>query len=296
MSQTGLLSLMLLCTPFSLNAMEESPWLFASEIAISSNDNVGQAERNRDIIDAQSILANLDLVRVNELDLQHVMIMRGFVETEQFNTVTDISRITIGGQLIHRWQNTLGFTAPFYLFNAGLQSDTYGAAQRDSAVFKSQLVASKRFTDRITMSTGLDYQQRDATSDVFDTQKVRLFASIDYDLPGRWTYYGTFSLISGDVVSTAQAAFCNGAPASDIFYLVNASKAIESDKAYNAALCGDWFSYRLEADTQTLNIGLNKGLTQDISLDISALAVTVKAAGNNVYDSLLLRAGLLMRF
>ncbi|MHB8473098.1 MAG: hypothetical protein ACYDC8_09700 [Gammaproteobacteria bacterium] len=266
------------------------------DAAAGTNSNVGQAQRERDIINDRFISVNVGAAYRRELNALHGITARGFFETEQDSEVRGLSRLTAGGQFSLRGQFSPGPIAPSYQVNVTVQDDEYDHTQRDSTVYTAQLIGSKPLTDRITATTGIEYRKRDSSGTVFDLKQQSWFLNGTYALPPGWTIYGTYNFIYGDVWSTAQTKFCNGTVASDIYPLIVASSAIEPDDAFNNAFCGRWVAYRLSAHTNTLKIGVSKDIGNDMTLDFSALGVKVYAKGGNDYNTNIFRVGLSKRF
>lgn len=277
-------------------AAETSPWFIDGEVSLIADDNVSRADRTRDIVEDESALVNVALAWHRKLRPNLATTLRGFVETEQFDTVDTLNRASAGAQFMLRWQPHRGYTATIYQVSLASQLDDYDVDQRDSTVYTVQTFATRRLSDRITASLGLEGMVRDSDGTVFDQRQARLFLNGDYRLGENWSAYGTYSFIKGDTFSSAQFSFCNGALANDIYPLVAYSEAVESDEAFNRSFCGNWLAYRLEADTQSLTLGLNRALGHRYSLDLSAQQVRVEAEGDNYYRRTLLRAGLLARF
>lgn len=280
----------------SAGAAEDAAWFFDGEVTVIADDNVSRADRTRDIVEDESVLANVAVAWNKTPRINMATTLRGFVETEVFDTVDTLNRSSVGAQVMLRWQPHRGYTAPIYQLSLASQLDDYDVDQRDSTVYTVQAFASRRVTDRIMASYGLEGMVRDSDGTVFDLRQARLFLNGDYRLGEHWSAYGTYSFLKGDTFSTAQFSFCNGVPANDIYGLVAYSEAVESDEAFNRTFCGSWLAYRLEADTHSLTLGLNRGLGHRFSIDVSAQQVRVEAEGDNYYRRTLLRAGLLARF
>ncbi len=279
-----------------LAAESEVEWFIDAEAAAGYDDNIGRAERSRDIVSDQSLRGSIGIAYNREFFTEKAITLRGFMEAETFNKLTDLSRATVGGQFIYRWQNVLGFAEPFYQLNTSVQFNEYDVRQRDSTEFNTQFIVSKRVTDNILASTGLEYKYQDSSGIVFDQQQARWFINADYAARSGWALYGTYSLIHGDTISTSQAVFCNGLAAPDIFGLVSWAEAIEQDDAFNNEYCGSWISYRLDASSNMLVVGVNKGIGHSMAFDFSVMKIIVNGAGSNKYNRTILNASLLMRF
>lgn len=269
---------------------------FHGDITATRDDNQSQAMRSRDKVEDLSLSAALSLNWFRPLTHRSLLVLSWFTELERFDDVDVLDRNTFGTSLALRWQPDSSFTAPLFEWNISVQDDNYRTDQRDATVIRSKGFVTRRFTDRITMSAGAEYRLADSRSEVFDLRDWRLFWNLDYLWLQKYAFYFTYSHIRGDVFSSAQRTFCNGAPATDILYLINASTAIEPDDAYNRSLCGDWLVYRLDGRTNTGVFGMNMPFGKSASLDFSLLHADVSADNGINYQRNLLRASFLKRF
>lgn len=275
---------------------EDSPWHFDIGGSIGYNNNLGQAERSRDIVEVYfgTITAGIDYKK--ELWHGQQLTLRGFLETEQVEEVRDMSRLTAGGKFLYDWQPGSGPTASTFQINLGLKADEYGDDNRSSTVFDTQLLATKPFSEKINATIGVEYRKRDSNGTVWDLSHVRGFLGGTFNFYRGWSAYGTYSYIDGDVWSTAQTIFCDGTPANDIFGLVSEADALEPDEAFNKAFCGNWIAYRLPAISNTFELGVNADLGHELLLDFSAKTIHVDARGDNNYNTQIFRVSLLKRF
>lgn len=277
-------------------AGEDSLLVMDGELTYVADSNVSRADRERDRLEDQSILAAVGAALRFSPGFMSAVNLRAFAEAEKYETIRALDRTTAGGQVIFRGQTRLGYTAPVYQLSLTAQSDNYDTDQRDSMVYSAQAFVQRRLTDDITASAGVEAQQRKSDGTVFDTEQARLFVNVDYAMTDTLSLYGAYSFVHGDTFSSAQLVFCNGVPANDIFGLVAASDALEPDAAFNKEFCGSWLAYRLRADTHSLVLGLNRGFGHNFSADLSVQQVSVLGNGDNDYTRTLLRAGILARF
>lgn len=277
-------------------AAEEMEWVLDGELTTSHDSNISRAERERDIIADNSAVASLGLVLRTEPSFQTALSLRLFAEGEAWQDTDTLDRSTGGGQLLLRWAPLQGYRAPVFGLNLTGQVDDYAVRQRDSLIYAMQLFASQRANDRIHLSWGLEVTERRSDGTVFDTTQGRVFLSADFELDRHWSAYSTYSHLRGDTFSSAQLSFCNGASATDIFGLISASEALEADTAFNDAYCGSWIAYRLKAQTHALTLGLNRGFGHSLSADVAVQGVQVNGQGDNDYQRVIVRAGLLARF
>lgn len=266
------------------------------DLTVTVDDNQSRAERTRDQVEDTSASARLAASYTPQTGHNSMVLLSLFAEGEQFQEVDKLNRLSFGGKAAWRWQPHSGFLAPLVEWNVSAQDHNIRTDQRDSTEINSQLFVTRRITDRLTLSLGGEYRLFDARSEVFDLEDVRGFFNIDYLFGKGNALYLTYSYLDGEVFSSAQRQFCNGAFATDILSLINASSAIEGDDAYNSTFCGDWVAYRLDATTQTVQGGLNVPLGKSASFDLSVLHADVRGAGNNDYQRNLIRATVLKRF
>lgn len=275
---------------------EEGRWVVDGELTAVSDSNIGRAERDRDIVPDQGVLANLGVVLLTEPSFGTAVNLRAFVEGEAWAEMDKLDRSSAGGQVTGRWAPLRGYRAPVFQMVLTAQLDDYAVDQRDSRVQTAQLSGSQRVNDRIRVSYGLERSLRYSDGSVFDTRQSRAFVTADFDLDRNWSAYTAYSHLRGDTFSTAQVSFCNGVPANDIFGLISASTALEPDQAFNESFCGSWLAYRLKAQTHALTLGLNRGFGHSLSGDLSVQGVQVNGQGDNDYQRVIVRAGLLARF
>lgn len=291
-------AVLLLVMTFSVYAAETDPGIDESwhpdvSLTIGTNDNLGRAELNRDIVDDDFASITAGIGRTLQLNPAQTLSMRGFAQREQWKTVTEMSKTSLGGRVATDWIPFIGDAPIAYDFNMQLRLDQFGVKQRDSTVFTSQLIASKPIGDRFQASLGVEYNDNDSEGTVWDLHHVRGFLTGTFIFYPRWSAHGTYSYIDGLIWSTVQTTFADGTAANDIFGLISASEAIEPDEAFNDAFCGEceWHAYRLEAETNVFELGLDGELDHNIGLNLSFLAIDVKANGNNDYKINVITAG-----
>jgi hypothetical protein len=274
----------------------DSPWQYDIGGSAGYNNNLGQAERDRDIVEDFFATITAGANYGMSLGTGQELTLRGFLETEQWEEVRDISRLSAGGKLIFDWQPTAGPTAPAYQFNTTLRLDDYAHSQRDSTVSTTQLLVTKPINPQLSATLGIEYRNRDSSGTVWDLSHVRGFLGGAFAFSPGWSAHGTYSYLDGDVWSVAQTTSCNGTPAGDIFGLVSAADAIEPDEAFNEAFCGSWHAYRLPATAHTLELGVSKDIGESMAVDFSVLGLKVDARGDNEYDTQVFRVSLSKRF
>ncbi|MFZ5722856.1 MAG: hypothetical protein ACOY33_04250 [Pseudomonadota bacterium] len=278
---------------------EEGGWLptLDVEAGMGHDSNVTRGLYERDIVDDTLATASLAAAWNHEFGAMSAATLRAFAEAEQFSDVDTLNRTTFGVQGMYRWQNALGFTVPFYQISATLLQDDAETRFREAERAVTQAFMTRRITDAFRLSLGVEASVQEAKGKVFDLEQARVFANGDLQLNESWATYGTYSLIKGDTVSSAQQQFCNGALAADTYELIVSADELEPDTALNEALCGSWLAYRLPALTHVFVLGVNRGFGHHLSFDASVQHVLVFAEeGGHEYQRTIARAGILARF
>ncbi|MCP5160675.1 MAG: hypothetical protein H7A00_03260 [Hahellaceae bacterium] len=255
-----------------LISADEDAWLSTTlEVTGGLDYNVGNGAKHRDKVEDHFGEAVLTVGHEFFITEYHAVNLQLDMNTRQFKDINGLDHWGGGGEIAYFMQPGRHFYTPVIQVNASLHEEVYNPDQRSNRLTKGQLVIMERMSDRISANTGIEYSQRDANAEIFDLEEYRAFFALDLMLTQNITLYGAFSFIRGDITSSAQVQFCNGALATDIYDLVNNAHAIATDKALSEAFCGTWLTYKLEADTQTYRTGINYALSHDWSLDISGL-------------------------
>ncbi len=276
--------------------LAEAPsWFLDTELTVGYDDNLSQAERERDTIEDHFVEGQLGLIYNHRINNHAATSLKGFLSGQAYETARSLSRGSAGVEWSLRFQPSFGFLSPFYRLSVSAQMDEYEAEQRDSDVIKAQFVATKRITDKFTSSLGAEYRYRDSDGSVWDTEDARAFINGDLMLTKHLAFYSTYSFMAGDVVSSAQVRFCNGLVADDIYGLIQSSTALERDEGLSEDFCGDWVAYRLDATAHTIMTGLNYGMGR-WSLDASMLWASINGEGDNDYYRRIYRLSVLARF
>lgn len=293
----SLASLSMLLASGSAWALKED-LRFDGSLTQSWDDNQSQAQFERDKIEDNSVTVNGSLGWEKMIFSQSLMVFSGFVEYEKMDEVSPLDRLSVGLKGAYRWQPSSAFTAPLVEFNVSYQDDDYGEDSRDSGLLESQLFVTRRLTDRVTATAGLQYRMRDSAGTVWDLEDYRFFLNGDYLINQSAALYVTYSYNDGETFSSAQRSFCNGANAVDILPLIDASTAVEADQAYNDTFCGDWIAYRIDAQAHVGVVGVNYALSHNTSLDFSIVQASVVESNDKEveYDRRLIRASIMRRF
>ena len=296
MMRSVVVCLALAVTAMASAAEDEGLFVFGADATLQFDDNQSRAERRRDQIEDTSVQVAASVTSDWEPSIKHLFAVTLSAELERFDDIGALDRNSVALRGAWRWQPDPSFLAPIFEINASTRFDDVETDQRSSTVNRVQGFVTRRLTDRLTTSFGLEYRTHDSDGSVWDLIDKRWFLNVDLMLTQRAAGYLTFSRISGDTFSSAQRTFCNGAVATDLLDLINGATEIEPDEAYNDELCGDWVAYRLDANTNVFTLGFNRGFGHTMALDFSWTYVDVSGDEGNEYQRDLFRATLLKRF
>lgn len=280
---------------------DDSPWSYDLDVTGSSDNNVGRAAFERDRVSEFIVSSTLGLNYDFDLGLLQGLSTRAFAEGEAHETVKGLNTVNLGAEVIYRWQFALGFYEPFFQISGRVSDQNAQGQQRDATNTALSIQGTRRLSDHFALSLGYELRRSDSEAHVFDIKTRRAFANLDYRIDSNWLMYGTYGYTRGQFVSTAQRQFCNGALATDIYPLIQASDgALDNDEAFNNSLCGQWLAYRLDGTTQTFTLGLNRGLSHESSMDLSVLWVDTRVPteddGDIDYQRRIVRVSFLTRF
>ncbi len=277
-------------------SVAELSWLSGTDFTVATDSNVSQAQDEQNIISDRFSRIDARFGFKKELAFNKAMIVEGMASFQGYEFTQKLNRSELSGRLIYRWQQRFSYRAPWYQIMLDGQRWDVAVDQRDSDIITLQLMASARLTTNVSWVLGLENKQRDSDGSVFDTEQNRVFLHFDYTVRGWPAVYGGVAFIDGDIISTAQASYCNGLQAVATYGLIVDSAAIEWDQAFSEDYCGNWISYQLKAQTYTGTMGINWAINHSTALDMSFLYVDVAADGDNEYQRQVFQINILKAF
>ena len=259
-------------------------------------DNLLRAEVESDRLEDHSLNLSAAVGYPVLLGEHSGLYLRGAVESREYQTYGRFDHLRFTGSATWRYKPDLRFTAPWFSAGVTIADWTYDRSElRDSHVWELEVMAGKRFTDRISGRLGAAYRERHATTDqlglladerLFDMTNRRWFAGLDYRY-GPVTWYGRLTRQSGDVISSA-------VPTRKV---VLASEEIQFDDAAPRAADGRFrFGYRLNAVTRLFDLGANIAVSRTSAIDVALQYADVAGTGGNDYDNLTLHIAYMHRF
>jgi FimV-like protein len=258
---------------------------YSYDLSVANDDNIRRAQNEVDIRADNILNLTFNAKAGTSLSRFSLLSYGGSISAERFSTFSELDNLSFNANVRYRFAFASDFGSPIYsiaLKVGGIESDK---VSRDSSLYSVGFGLSKRMTNTMNMTLGIDYKQRESRSQVFDTVENRLFANLDINLSKKALLYSTYTYIIGDIVSSATPTLA----------IINASDAIEPDDAFGG-ITTNQFIYRLDSDTQVITLGYNHIITAKTSLDFSYRYVKTVSEGNIEYDRSIFRASLLGRF
>lgn len=254
-----------------------------AELAYRHDNNLSRAESGRDTVSDNAIDLGTTLSWNRLLTPNSGLRLSGGLRLTEQARNSELSHMDIGAGLRYRIQPVAGYTAPWIELGASYDQQFYrDSGIRDGDRWVTDAILGKRITDRIGGRIGANWEWRHADDgEVFEWQRRRLFASMDYKLGLDSTLYFTLTRVWGDQVFTATPAAA----------FRQVAKAIADDPAFGARR-----AYRMGAVASEVELGLNLPLNSVQTLDVGVRYFNADADGGHTYDSTELRISWLYRF
>jgi len=252
------------------------------ELATRYDDNLSRGEAQRDQLSDVAVDLGLSAGYTRMLTANSGIRLNAHVRHSAQQRYDALDLLNLGIDARYRIQPVAGYTAPWIELGAGYEHLSYrDSAVRDGERRHATLMLGKRFTDRLGGRIGLGREWRDADQeDVFEWQRTRQFALLEYKTGLTSTLYLQFQHEDGDQVFTAT-------PGPDYRRY---AKAVADDPAFGARR-----AYRLGADARSLDLGWNLPLTYGV-LDLGLRYFEADASGGHTYEDSELRLGWTYRF
>ncbi len=264
---------------------EKPRFRYSYDVSIANDDNIRRAQNESDIRGDLVSSFTLNARAARPLSGSSLLLYGGSITYQHFDVFDELDNLKFLGNTKYRFSNSVGFTAPSYTFGLKIGGIESESEMRDSTLFSISADMNKWLTTTINMTTGVGYKLRESKSKVFDTREARAFINLDVDISRVAVIYGTYTYLTGDIVSSATPSL----------QFINWSDAIEPDDAFGGVVFNQ-FAYRLDADTNVITLGYNRILTRSASVDFSYQFVDTEAVGGIYYEREIIRASLLGRF
>ena len=267
-----------------------SPVSFDASLAVGTIDNLSQAEFSRDIVEDEFAELTLGVgYEVAAFDRRVQAVGRAFFEAREISDVSGLGHWGGGAELNVEALLTRSTLPPFLLASLRAEGQEYDFRQRDSSIYPGSVEVGSNIGPRTVVTVGGEYRDRQARSDVFDLEEWSAFVSLSLDLGSAWQLDLRAAYVDGDVWSSIQAELPNGQPVDDIFDLIAASEVIQRDDAFNDAIDGLWFVYRLPAESQEYSLRVSRRFRERWSVGFEWQEIRVRGDRDNDYDNRILQ-------
>lgn len=264
---------------------------FTADGALSYDSNIAHAERSIDIDDDFALEASLTAARGFRLSEKSGIVVRAGAQLREQFTYDGLSRLKLDFGALYRIQPVPGYTNPWIELALDVNRlDHRDSDIRDGWLWNMGVSVGKYFTDRIRLTAGWNYEERNADkSKVFEWHHNTLSLATDYHWDDSTTFYANAARIYGDQVSTA--SFPSAAGIYD-----GVAKAVARDRALELDANNEHRAYRIDAISDVFEIGINRALRRNLAVDLSVQYYDTDTDGNHTYRGTVGRAGLLYRF
>lgn len=254
-----------------------------TDVSLLYDNNVSLAEANRDIFSDEILAFNIIASQSFMLNTHSNLSVKAKLARNQFARFDDLSNTVLALGARYRIQPVISFYQPWLELGINAEKLLFDDSDiRNGALFNLNIVAHKRFTERLKANLGMGFEKRIAdTGDTFKWQRDSLFLGGQYKYSEQATLLAGYSYIKGDqvFVATTSPAFRIGA------------NAIVDDSVF-----GQRRAYRLDAYANTLNTSFNYRINSNNSLNTGLQYAKINAEGNHQYDATQVNISLLHRF
>lgn len=256
------------CTIITRTVFAEAPIKVDLTVGYTYNDNITLTKNAYDI-ESDSILDfGAAVSKQVHINANSFYSLRGYLEVERYLDFDNLSNTRPGVELSYHIRPSGGYTATRYSVSLGYEKRIYDSEQRDGSAINLGLNASKRATDRITLSAGISFDDVSARESTFETGGTYIYLDVDYKLSNNNTLYITPGYFDGDVISTSSYS----------------SKYTVRDEAF-AGLKPQRDAYKVPAKTTSITLGDNYSIDANQALDVSVYYYDASASGYNYNNS-----------
>lgn len=268
---------------WNVNLAQAAEAKLDADVTFQYDSNVGLAESNRDIFSDEMVALNIYGSQSFMLNPHSNLSIKAKLARNHFVRFSDLSNTVLALGARYRIQPEIGFYQPWFELAMNAEKLLFDDSDiRDGALFNLNLSAHKRLTDRMSAHVGLGAEKRVADSaDVFEWQRYSLFLGGQYKWSEQAALLANYTYQTGDqvFVATASPAFRIGA------------NAIANDPVF-----GKRRAYRLDANANIFNLGMNYRISANNKLDAGLQYAKINAEANHVYDATQLHISWLHRF
>jgi hypothetical protein len=294
---TALAAALLLAAP-CMAAHAAEGWRYGVSVDAAYDDNVSRGLYDADVKGDGIVSVEGSAVRSMILGTRSGALLRGAARYSQLLAFSDLSNLALSGRAAWRTQPGLNFSSPIFEVAGNLVWLQHADSDlRDGTIATIEGSVGSHVTDRVRLGAGLAWDKRNGGDPgrpgefaIYDLDNTRFWASVDYRFGTRNTAYARIMRVSGDQVFNSVTVSGIG-PDPDSW---------ATDPALAQELGGTVNSYRADATTSLIDLGVNFPIAANRSLDFLFSTYSSKLeegpyAGNK-YDGYLLRASYLYRF
>jgi hypothetical protein len=226
------------------------------ETGLVWDSNITRGKDDLDRLSDLIVRAALSHERVFDLSNRAQAVLRGGLSAEALREHSRLNRASaeLSGEL--RWRPSADFNAPTLGLFLDAGYDAFRSRLRDGARAAIGATVRAPLTDRIEVNAALAHNARRGRSAVFRLDDTSLRAGLDWRLGERTIAYGSVEGRSGDSVATGRTALDN----------LDLAEVFVDDDAYPGR---DFQSYRFDARTVVLRLGVNWRVGEEGALDLS---------------------------
>ena len=265
---------------------------FGIDAEYGHDTNVNRAALDKEKQSDDSVSIEAYAARSILLSARSGVVLKAAARATEFFEFGDLSSLGLSGRAAYRFQPSPGFTSPWIELAGQVDGFKYRDSDlRDGYAGSVSASVGKYFTDRIRVEAGAGFDRRGGgSSGVYDLSNRKVWAGLDYRFTPKTTIYGSVTWMDGEQVFT----LFNTAAWAPVYA---SARAWAPDPVFSAAFGGAPTAYRLDAQTNRYELGINIALSGSNALDLGWSHFDARAdQGGGKYDGDAFRVGYLYRF
>jgi hypothetical protein len=275
--------ILLLAFPFFLNAdMARADWFVDGSAEFLFNDNLNRAQLDSDIRSDTSLQLMMAGGYFSQVADYTSVTVSGAFNLAHYEDYSDLNNVALNLALSFSHKFGIGERVPRLNGLISISEHYYEYAIRDVEVRQADIFLSKRFSDVLELSIGINHEDRRSDHYFsFDTNSFSSYLSGYLDINSRDWLSFSYTSRSGEISSsTSQSPL-----------ILAASTASDRDKTFEKG--SQIIAYRLDAETDVYSIDWNRALTASSTFYVGLEKQDSKAVAGFNYDVNLFRVGLI---
>ena len=264
---------------------------FDAEIDLRYDSNLSRSNASNDIEEDMITALSAGAAYMKPLNEKSQLMISAYLAAEHFAEFKDLNNVSANTSIVYTIQPQRSYASPFYRLSGSIAwLDVNESRIRDGYIMRAGAGMTKRLGQDFLLELDYHFQHRVSDGQVFDNDRHELKAQLIYRYSSAVSLFANYDLHIGEVVSTATPTPTIRA----------AATSIAPDDVFSPGLGPGCMNrrcaYRLDAIGHFFESGMEFGLNDLLSLNLSGQYFIVDGDGLEAYRGWVYRAGLYMQF